>query len=277
MDYRMLKENFLIFIDFSRKLYNTRHMLKTMAMRDLRTRYVGSAFGLFWAVINPLSQVVIYGVVFGYLLGSKPDKIYGTKSYLVFLFCSLVPWQFFTQAVTASMNSVSANGNLVKKAVGFPSELFPVVTVITNLITHFIGIGLLLFLVILFNGGLYPQALLIFVYTFLVAVFAVGLGWILSSLSVFLKDVKQVVALILMAWMYGTAIFYTPHIGGDKVLYLFELNPMFYVVDGYRLALLAGVTPPLWGFVYMGIVAFGTLAVGGMIFRKLKPVFIEVL
>lgn len=272
-----LKENFLIFIDFSRKLYNTRQMLRAMAARDLRSQYVGSAFGLSWAVINPLTQVVIYGVVFGYLFGSKPDSIYVTKSYLVFLFCSLVPWQFFAQAVSASVGCVSANGNLVKKAVGFPSEILPVVTVITNLITHFIGILLLLMLVIVYDGGLHPHMLFIFVYTFFVAVFAVGLGWILSSLSVFLKDVKQVVGLIMMAWMYFTPIFYSPHIGGGKALSILQLNPMFFVIDGYRLALLAGVVPPLWGFVYMGAVAFGTLAVGGMMFRKLKPVFVEVL
>lgn len=272
-----MKENLLIFIDFVRKLYNTHYMIKTMVVRELKSRYVGSAFGLSWAVINPLAQVIIYGIVFGLFYGSRPDPVYGTNSFILFLFCGLIPWQFFSQTVISSARVVTSKGDLIKKAVGFPSEILSVVNVIAELVTHLIGVALLLCMVLLYTGGIKPQVFFILIYMFLVSVFTIGIGWILSSLNVFLKDVTQVLGLLIMGLFFFTPIFYSPSRVSGKALLILEINPMFHVVDGYRLALLGGVIPPLWGFVYVAVTAFLTFAIGGMLFRKLKPAFAEVL
>src|SRR3990172_11529598 len=244
-------QNFYIFIDFIKKLYKSRYMIKMMAMREMKAVYVGSLFGLLWAVINPLSQLLIYGIIFGVFFKSRPDPVYNTDSYLLFLLCGLIPWQFFSQTVTASTTSITSNSNLIKKAAGFPSEILPIITVTSNLISHLIGVGLLILALILTTSNLTLAIPVIFVYMFFISIFAVGLGWILSSVNVFLRDIQQVVGIIMMGWLFFTPIFYSSGIIPPKFLLILKLNPMFHMVEGYRYALLVGKLPPITDFAYL--------------------------
>jgi len=272
-----INKNFLIFIEFTKKLYENRYMLKMMVLREFKVSYVGSAFGFLWAVMNPLLQVAIYGVIFGLLFKAKPDHVYGTDNYLLFLLCGLVPWQFFAQAVTASSTSIRSNPSLIKKAMGFPSELLPVVSVISNLISHLISLALLLVLVVILSGQLPVVMPFIFVYLFFITIFAVGIGWILSSANVFLKDIEQILNVAIMGWFFSTPVVYSPGIVPTKLLVLLKINPLYQMVEGYRLALLAGRLLPLYDIIYLMGISFLTLAVGGIFCRKLKPWFAEVL
>ncbi len=270
-------KNIYIFIAFLKKLYENRYMIRTMAVRDLKAMYVGSLFGFFWAVLNPLAQLAIYGVVFGMLLKSKPDPVYGTDSYFLFLLCGIVPWQFFAQAVISSTNVLVANSNLIKKAVGFNAEILPVISVFSNMISHFIGVALLLAIVLASIGRLSPVILVILVYLFFIVIFSVGLGWILSSLNVYLRDVLQVVGLLMLAWMFFTPLFYPASLFPPKVLTLAKLNPLFHMVEGYRYAILANRVLPAGDLLLMASVSFLTFGLGGLLFRRLKPGFGEVL
>ena len=272
-----MKKTFLIFLDFTRKLYKNRYMLKMMVLREFKASYVGSAFGFLWAVLNPLLQVAIYGVIFGLLFKAKPDHVYGTDNYLLFLLCGLVPWQFFAQAITASSTSIRSNPNLIKKAVGFPSEVFPVVTIISNLISHLISLSLLLILLVVLSGQLSVVIPFIFVYLFFITIFAIGIGWILSSANVFLKDIEQILNVAIMGWFFSTPVVYSPGIVPTKLLILLKINPLYHMVEGYRLALLSGRLLPLYDIIYLAGISFLTLAVGGVFCRKLKPWFAEVL
>jgi len=272
-----MKQNLLIFIDFSRKLLKNRNMLKTMALRELKAAYVGSVFGLFWAVLYPLFQLAIYGIVFGVLFGARPGPGYGTESFFLFLFCGLVPWQFFSQTVKTAANVVVANRSLVKRATGFSPEILPVVTVISSGISHLIGMGLVIIAQIVFAGKISPLTPLFLVYMFFVSVLCVGFGWIVSSLNVYLRDVLQVINLVFMAWFYLTPIIYPPSIIPEKALIIFQLNPLYHVIDGYRYIILAGKLPPVGGLLYLSVASFISLAAGGLFFRKLKPGFAEVL
>ncbi|MBI5971171.1 MAG: ABC transporter permease [Deltaproteobacteria bacterium] len=268
-------QNFLILIDFVKKLYRSRYTLKMLAMRDLKAQYVGSFFGFFWALINPLAQVVVYGVIFGVFFKSTPDPVYRTDSFLLFLLCGIVPWQFLSQAVSASSGVLLSNRNLIKKSPGFPSEILPVTTVISNVISHLIALCLLIAAVVFLTGALSPMLAVIFIYMFLTAIFALGLGWILSSLNVFIRDVGQVLGLVMMVWMFFTPLFYPPSIFPAKYLFIFKLNPAYHFVEGYRLALLAGRFEPAGDFIYFAVVSFITFGVGGVFFRRLKPGFAE--
>ncbi|TAN63040.1 ABC transporter permease [bacterium] len=270
-------QNIFIALDFIKKLYRSRYMLKMLAFRELKATYVGSIFGILWAVMSPLFQVALYGVVFGVFFKSTPDPVYRTDSYLLFLLTGLVPWQFFSQTITTSSTTLISNTNLIKKAVGFPSELLPIVTVISNIISHLISLALLFLAIFIFNAKVFPSMLLIPVYIFLTAVFSVGLGWILSSVNVFIKDIQQILGLILMALFFLTPIFYNPSIVPPKFLLILKLNPAYQLVEGYRLALLTGRALPTIDFIYFAGASFFTLAVGGVFFRKLKPWFAEVL
>jgi len=272
-----MKQNFLIFIDFMKKLlFRDRSVIKTMVVRDLKAQYVGSLFGFLWAVIEPLSQVLIYGMVFGFLLRTKPDPEYGTESYFLYLICGIIPWQFFAQSLGLAADSIVNNSNLVKKAVGFPSEILPIIKVFTSVISHFIAMGLLLIAVGIMMG-FSPYMPFSLVYMFLIIVFSIGIGWIVSSINVYLRDVHKIVSVLIMAWMFLTPIFYSTHIIPPDVLPLFRLNPMYQVVMGYRYAILAGRMLPAGDFLYLIFVSFFTFALGGILFRRLKPGFAEVL
>jgi ABC-type polysaccharide/polyol phosphate export permease len=105
--------NVLVFLQFAARLYKIRFMLGAMALRELKATYVGSFFGFFWAVLNPLGQICIYGVIFGFFLkGSIPSE-YGTKSFFLYLVAGLIPWQFFAQCVAASAVVLLTYSNLV--------------------------------------------------------------------------------------------------------------------------------------------------------------------
>jgi lipopolysaccharide transport system permease protein len=247
-----------------------------MVIRDLRAQYVGSIFGVIWALLEPLTQLVIYGVFFGVLLKHKPDPIYRTDSFFIYLLCGLIPWQFFFQSINQSTQVIMANNNLIKKAVGFPSEILVIIKVLTNSISHLISIALL-FLIIAMTIGVTPYMPLFILYLFFATLFSVGLGWIVSSLNVYLKDVKQVVGIVTLAWMYCTPLFYSPRIIPKAFLPIYKLNPMYHVVTGYRYAILADRTLPWLDLAYLAGISFLTFAIGGIFFRKLKPGFAEVL
>ncbi len=272
----MLK-NFIIFFDFIGRLYRSRYMLRTMAARDLKAKYVGSVFGLLWAVFNPLFLVAIYGIVFGLFFKATPGEVYKTDSFFLFLLCGLVPWEFFTQTLTTASGVLVSNANLVKKAVGFPSEILPIVVVISNIISHLISLVLLLLILIIFNGTLPLQTFYIFIYLFFMALFCIGCGWVLSSLNVFSKDVGQILGLIIMGLFFLTPIIYSPDMVPPRALFILKLNPVYHLIEGYRFALLAGRFLPLADFIYMAVTSFVMFGLGGVLFRRMKPWFAEVM
>lgn len=267
----------VVFLYFIKNLYKIRFMLKAMAVRELKATYVGSFFGFFWAVLNPLSQILIYGIVFGYFLKGSPPPEYGTDSFFLYLVAGLIPWQFFAQTVGSSTAVLLSYRNLIKRAAGFPSEVLPIVTVISNVISALVSIGLLFVIVIVCTKTASPRMLGVFVYLFFASIICVGLGWILSSLTVFLRDIPQVIGLVLTGMFFFTPIFYSPTIVPCKALWIMKLNPMYHVIEGYRLAVLAGKHIPVIDFIYLTVASFFILSVGGLTFRKLKPEFAEVM
>lgn len=266
-----------VFIEFIKNLYKDRHMIMTMAVRELRVQYVGSSFGLLWAVINPLTQVAIYGIIFGMFFNIRPNPIYGTDSYFLYLVCGLIPWQFFSQAVSTSTGVILSNRNLIMKAAGFPSEVLPIVSIISQIISHLIALSLLLIILIIFQVGLSFYILLIPVYILFLTVFIIGISWIFCSINVYMRDVQQIVGLLMTAWFFFTPIFYSTEIIPEKIRPILMLNPMNSFIDAYRYILLAGELPPAGNLVYLAIVSIVFFGLGGMVFRKLKPGFAEVL
>ena len=266
-----------IFIEFMKNLYKDRHMVMTMAVRELKVRYIGSSFGLLWAVINPLTQVAIYGIIFGVFFNAKPNPVYGTDSYFLYLICGLIPWQFFSEAVGSSTGVIFANRNLIMKAAGFPSEVLPIITIISQLMNHLIALALLIVILLIFKVELSIYILLAPVYLLFLIIFTIGLSWIFSSFNVYVRDVQHIIGLIMTAWFFFTPIFYSTDIIPPRILPLLKLNPMYYVIDAYRYTLLAGAMPPLGNLLYLAFISIVTFGLGGMVFRKLKPGFAEVL
>ncbi|MDH5680394.1 MAG: ABC transporter permease [Spirochaetota bacterium] len=274
----MLKPIFL-FIGFIRQLIKDGYLIRSMALKNLKQQYVGSFFGIIWTVINPMLELLIYWVVFGYILSrGTPDPIYNTDSFLLFLLCGIIPFQFFTSTVNSATQAVAGNSNLVKKAVGFHPETLPVITIASKLIEHIIGIFIILVAMLIINGSLpyhWPSFIL---YLLLMNIFILGLVWITSSLNVYMKDISQIVALITRVLFFLTPIFYPPSRVPEGFLKtIFELNPLYHMVEGYRHAFLIGGFMPWGSFLYLFILSVVFLGIGGLVFRRLKQGFAEVL
>jgi ABC-type polysaccharide/polyol phosphate export permease len=251
-------------------------MIRAMVIRDMRARYMGSFLGFFWSVIHPIAQLTIYYFVFSVVLKMRLGPEYGGTSFAVWLIAGLLPWMLFAEAVTRAPNAVLDQSNLVKKMV-FPSEIFPIVNLTAAIVNHLIGLAILLGFLVLSGYGLSFKIVLILPYLFLTGLLVLGISWLLSAVNVFLRDIGQIISVVVNVWFFLTPIVYPPSLVPESVRGLLGLNPMFYVVDGYRIALLGNAPVSVPGLTYVFLLGLVVFALGGMTFKKLKPAFADVL
>lgn len=264
----------VISASFARKLWLQRHLVWNFVLRDLKARYVGSFMGFFWSVVHPLVLLVCYSFVFSVVLDVRP---YGSAvdNFALFLFCGLLPWLYFQETLSRSCGCIVENGNLIRKTL-FPSEILPLSLALSNLVTHLIGVSILI-LVLLFLGLISWTVLFVPVYLVLLFLISLGLGWLLAALQVFLRDTAQVVTVLLVFWFWFTPIFYTVELVPESFRFFFRLNPLAAIVEGYRRALLDQSTPS-WSSLLL-LLACGVLlfSIGGLVFRNTKREFADVL
>ena len=264
--------NFLIKLSFQHRL------IFSFIKRDLSTRYLGSTLGVLWAVIHPLVLLISYTFIFAILFRpGLPEGRY-SEHFVLYLFAGLLPWLYFQDTVQRSATTLIEHSNLIRRTV-FPSEILPVVIAGSNVITHLIGVGLLL-VVLYFFHGLSWHLLLIPVFLLLLVVWTLGLAWLVAALTVFLRDTSQflIVALILGFWF--TPIFYRiEHVEErlPRLAYFLKLNPMTYLVQSYQDLLVGHQSPDLWMPLALTGFAVVSLMVGGIVFRVLKREFVDVL
>lgn len=265
-----------LFLSLVRLLRQNSYMIRTMVIRDMRARYMGSFLGFFWSVIHPLTQLLIYYFVFAVVLKMRLGPEYGGTNFAVWLIAGLLPWMLFAEAVTRAPNAVLDQSNLVKKMV-FPSEIFPIVNLTAAIVNHLIGLAILLGFLVLSGYGLSFKIVLILPYLLLTALLVLGISWLLSAVNVFLRDIGQIISVVVNIWFFLTPVIYPPNLIPESVRWLFGLNPMLYVVDGYRAALLGKTEIDISGMAYVLVVALAIFALGGMTFKRLKPAFADVM
>lgn len=253
-----------------------RAAIRTFVQREIRTRYATSAMGIGWTVIRPLSLLVLYTFVFSRVMQVKFDESASTSDFAFLLFCGLVPWLAFSDGLTRATTAITDQAQLVKR-IRFPSEILPVHQVLVALAIE--SVGLLILLGGLVVAGRPPGWTLVLLLPVLLPqfLFTTGLAWILAALSVFLPDVRHLVAFGLTFWMYGTPIFYPLHLVPDRIEWLFRLNPLTYLVEAYRGAVFhhRGLElVPYGAFCAASLVVF----IGGYwVFQRFKYEFPDVL
>lgn len=262
--------------EFFRKIAQNRYMLRCIVARDLSVRYTGSFLGFFWAILHPLAMVITYTFIFTYVFKAKLGPEAGTTNFVLWLLCGMLPWIFFSESVLNSSSILIANSSLITKTL-FPSELLPLSVVLSNLVNQAIIFFIILVLIFLFIGKVTFFLLFLPLYLVLLSVFSLGLSWIVASLNLFVRDVGQIVTVIINFWFFYTPVIYQTSNLPEELRFLLKLNPMYYVVDGYRLSLLGTGYPSLSGLLYFACVSIAFFILGGLIFRRLKPGFAEVL
>lgn len=266
---------FKSFVLFIFALYQRRFLIMEMAKRDISTRYVGSFLGFFWAFINPMLMISILWFVFSVGLRVRPS---GDVPFVVFLTAGMAIWFAFSEVINLSTGVIISNSHLVKKIV-FQLSILPIVKLVDTFITHSIFL-LMLMLLILLHGMPFSVYWFQFLYYFVaMCVLVLGLSWAVSSINVFVKDTAQIVGVILRFGFWGTPILWDISIMPEKIQPIIKLNPMYYIVQGYRDSFLYFV--PFWKHpgltLYFWAVAIFFFVTGALIFRRLRPHFADVL
>lgn len=263
------------FLEYVGELFRSRRLVMDLTRREFRGRYLGSAFGLIWAFIHPTAMMLIYWIVFQY--GLKAGPVNGVP-FVVWLLAGLVPWFYASDCILTGANVILENRFLVKKVV-FRVSLLPVVRILSLLPAHLFF--LVAIILIDWAYGFTPAVQLVQVvyYLFALCVFNVGLSWLISALVPFLKDLSQVVAVLLQVMFWMMPIVWPETNVKPEVRWLLFINPLYYIVQGYRDSLIAHVWfwqhPVATGY-FWGVAAM-LFAVGGMVFLRMQAHFADVL
>jgi len=217
-------------------LFGHRRLIWDLTVLDFKVRYAGSRFGLVWMVLAPVMVLSCYLLVFGMILRVRPTQGMTGMDYGLLVACGLLPWIGFSQGVTGGTASVLAQRSLMKSRL-FPMELIPVTAVCSGLAGQLCGTALLLGL-LGFRGQLGPNLLLLPVLFILQALFSIGIVWFLSCVNILYRDTTQVLALIMVLLMFMSPIAYTPEMVPAGLQLVVTVNPLSYLIQGYREALL---------------------------------------
>jgi lipopolysaccharide transport system permease protein len=252
-------------------LWRRRDLLWHMTVRHLRGQYKQSVLGYAWAFVNPLSQMVILSFVFSTILQVRPT---GDIPFPLFLFVGLLPWIFFSSAVSSATDSVVGASSLVTK-VYFPREVLPTAAVFTKIVD--LGFGLIVLAALMLYYGDPPDATTAWVPLLFLThlIFTLGISYPLAALNLFFHDVRFLVGVVLTLWFYLTPVMYPASIVPAKYQIFYDINPNAVFIDAYRRAILYNQTPA-FEKMFLGLaIAVGTFVVGYYLFKKMEPHFAD--
>ena len=258
----------MINMNVFKEIYNYRELLKTNIKKEIRGKYKGSWLGILWTFLNPLLMLAVYAFVFPYILRVNVDN------YTIFMIVALIPWNFFTTAIQSGTGSVVANGNILKK-VYFPREIIPI-SITTSQSVNFLITCIIMAVFIIFSGVGFSAHVLLFPLLVLIQyILILGLTFILSALTVFVRDIDHFVSVILMLGFYATPIVYQGEMLPKKFQIFLKLNPMAQLVEAYRSILYYHRMPDMTMLIIWGLGSVALLVVGYLIFKKLEKSFVE--
>jgi ABC-type polysaccharide/polyol phosphate export permease len=255
-------------------LWRQRQLIWRLASVQLRERYASTLLGSAWAVVQPVSVMLVYWLVFAY--GLRLSTAEGQVPFVLYLITGVVIWLAFADAVSGAAASVTRNAFLVKK-VAFPLEVLPVVPVVAALVVHGAALACALAVCWLTGPGPGWPLLLLLLYALGAAVLASALGFLTAALNVFHRDVSEAVGLMLQLWFWLTPVIWSLDLFPPRLAAVLSLNPMAVIVTGYRQAILGGAAPSLASVL---VFLVGTLLLwltGAAVFRRTRADFADVL
>ncbi|MDO8794793.1 MAG: ABC transporter permease [Vicinamibacterales bacterium] len=255
-------------------LFRYRGLIWSLVARDLKARYRGSVLGFAWSFINPLLLLLIYSFVFTTIM---PNDTQGVKPYAVFIFCGILPWNWFATSLSDAAGSLIAGGNLIKKVL-FPAEVLPLVSVLANMVHFFLGLPILIVFLLVSRHYPDPSDLIWFPIAVLVElIFASALALILSALAVHFRDIRDILANVLMLWFFATPIIYPwfqPNV--QRFRWLFNLNPFTHLAVSYQEILFFNGPIGHWKWLLaMGVGSVLLFIAGYWLFDRLRDSFAE--
>lgn len=247
------------------------HILRATTVTDIRTRFIGTLFGTAWLVLYPLLFLGLYAVVYTMIYRIRVPEL-GTFDYVLLIFCGLVPFLGFAEALGSGVGCVTSNKALVRNTL-FPIDLIPVKTVLAASVTMLVGLAMLL-LVLWGRGIVHVSQLAIPLIFVLQLIFTVGLIWMLSALNVFIPDLNQLVSVLILFLMLVSPIAYTHDMIPAELVPFMYPNPLYYLIMLYRDAAFLGELNVGLLAIFSAI-ALCTFFLGSYVFSRLKPLFAD--
>jgi lipopolysaccharide transport system permease protein len=273
----IIKSHTQAFYEFVYLFTKHRQLTWEMAKREITDRYTGQVLGSIWAILHPLTLILVY--IFIFVVVFK-IKIGGTKEmpldYTTYLLSGLIPWLSFQESLSKSSTVINNHANLVKQVV-FPIEILPIKSVISSLITQLIFLVILIVYVVISQKFLPLTYFLLPVLLFLQSLSMLGVAYILSSIGAYFKDIKDIIQVISVVGVYLLPIFYLPESVPGLFRPILYINPFSYLIWCYQDVLYYGRFEHPWAWLVLIIISHGIFTTGYLVFRKLKVMFGSVL
>jgi lipopolysaccharide transport system permease protein len=254
-----------------KELWAYRELLFVLTMRDVKVRYKQTVLGFTWAIIQPIMMMVVFSVFFGRLAKMPSDGL----PYPIFVYAGLLPWTFFANAVSSSANSLVGSANLVSK-VYFPRLVIPLASIGSGIVDFAIASVVLLTLMLFYGIGwslnLLFAPLLVVGVTFV----ALGVGTLLCALNVAYRDFRYVIPFMIQLWLFATPVVYPASLVPEAWRWVFNLNPMAGLVEGFRAAFL-GQPFDFGGIALSLVVSVASFFVGVAYFEKAERRFADII
>lgn len=262
------------------ELYQNRRLIWKLAKNDFKKRYAGSYMGVVWAMVQPVVTVVMYYIVFDLIFDSRSQLAAGGVEvpYVLFLTAGLVPWFYFTEALTNGTNALIEYNYLVKKVV-FKISILPIIKVIAATFIHVFFVCVLLIIAAIY--GYYPSVymLQLIYYSLCMFIFVLAISYSTCAIMVFFKDIGQIINIMLQIGMWATPILWDINGISPTMQIIIKINPLVYIVNGYRSA----IYEKSWFFedffstMYFWIATVVIFGIGALIFKRLKVHFADVM
>jgi ABC-type polysaccharide/polyol phosphate export permease len=257
------------------RLVRYRGLIQSLVARELKARYRGSVLGFLWSFINPLLLLGIYSFVFSTIM---PNRTEGLQPYPLFMLCGILPWTWFSASLTDASGSLIAGGNLIKKVL-FPAEVLPIVSVLANMVHFLLPLPLVFLLLVVFfrapdAAGLAWLPVVILIQL----VLSTGLALALAALTVHFRDIRDILANVLMLWFFSTPIIYSylqKEVAGYRTF--FNFNPMTHLAISYQEILFFPGPFGHWRWLLgLGVGSIVVFLAGYWLFDRLRDSFVEV-
>lgn len=257
-----------------RHIYNQRHLIQQLVFREIKGRYVGSAVGIYWSIINPLVMLAVYSFIFSGVLKVRLGEEPGITNFALYLFCGFLAWSAFHETVQRCTTVILDNAPLIKN-LSFPSKVLPVSIALNSMINEMIGLCILVIAVWLILGFFPVFVWLLIPLMVFQLFFGLGLGLVFSTIQVFFRDTVQFVAVLLSVWMFGTPLFYPERMVPNAFRFLIGINPMAYLIRMFRSVCLKNVFPDPKDIILFTTISIFILAIGYSIYTRRFYRFID--
>lgn len=258
--------------------YRNRWLLRYFIHRQVTRSYRNSYLGFAWAILGPLIWVFFLSLIFSKMFGLRYRVVEGdpTLNFGLFLYCGLLPFLAFSEALNKGLNSIKGNAGLVQKVI-FPLELLPFTNAVASMIDKFFGLGALLIVLLVFGRALHWTVLMLPLVMVLQLLFVLGLTYLMAVLGTYAPDVGEITRPIIRGMFFFTPILWPPERLPENLRWVEDYNPLAYLVKAYRDLILYGSAPGPTATLYFTLFSLALFAAGFMLFVRLKHKFVDML